>query len=143
MSQHHAKCHCGNVEIGCDGEPNFIVMCHCEDCQRRTSSAFNLGAWFDKINVKISGPTKTYSRVEHDGVETTYYFCRNCGTSMYWDMPDNVEAMAVAVGAFADPDFPQPTVSFYERNRFSWVKVPETIGRFIGSGKGEQVESKE
>lgn len=140
MSLPQAKCHCGKVEIICDGKPNAIVMCHCEDCQRRTSSAFNLGAWFDKAKVKISGPTKTYSRVEHDGIETTYHFCPDCGTSMFWSMPQNTAAMAVAVGAFATPDFPQPTVSFYENNRHSWVKVPETIGRYTGSGRGEKVK---
>jgi len=139
MTQLHAKCHCGSVEISCEGEPKFIVMCHCEDCQRRTSSAFNLGAWFAKASVKISGKTKTYSRVEHDGIETTYHFCPNCGTSMYWGMPQNIEVIAVAVGAFADPDFPRPTVSFYERQRQSWVNVPENIDRYIGSGKGEKL----
>ena len=108
MSQHHAKCHCGQVEIICNGEPNFVVMCHCEDCQRRTSSAFNLGAWFDKSKVDINGLTKTYSRIEHDGIETTYHFCPDCGSSLYWDMRENTEMLAVAVGAFADPEFPLP-----------------------------------
>ena len=136
-----ARCHCGKLEVTCTGEPNVIVMCHCEDCQRRTSSAFNLGAWFDKDKVKICGTTKAYTRVEHDGIDTTYHFCPDCGTSMYWDMPLNKEIMAVAVGAFADPQFPHPTVSFYENQRHTWVAVPEAIGRYIGSGRGEKLKS--
>jgi len=139
MSQRHASCHCGQMEITCEDEPGFIVMCHCEDCQRRTSSAFNLGAWFAKANVTISGTSKTYTRTEHDGVETTYHFCPDCGTSMYWTMPQNDKVMAVAVGAFADPDFPRPTVSFYEQRRHSWVSVPDNIDRFLQGGKGEKL----
>ncbi len=139
MFQHHAQCHCGQVKIVCKGEPDFIVMCHCEDCQRRTGSAFNLGAWFNRSKIEISGLTKVYSRIEHDGIETTYHFCPSCGSSMYWDMPENTQMIAVAVGAFADPEFPQPTVSFYEHKRHVWVTVPEAIGRFTGSGKGEKI----
>ena len=137
---HQARCHCGNLEIVCEGEPEYIVMCHCEDCQRRTSSAFNLGAWFNKTNVEISGASTVYQRVEHDGVESRYHFCPNCGSSMYWDMPQNEVAMAVAVGAFADPEFPEPTVSFYEQQRHSWVKVPESISRYVGGRNGEKVK---
>ena len=31
----------------------------------------------------------------------------------------------VAVGAFADPDFPAPAVSVWEERKHSWVVVPE------------------
>ena len=141
MSQHLATCHCGNTKITCEGQPNFVVMCHCEDCQRRTSSAFNLGAWFTKSNVEINGNFKTYAPTEHDGVETTYHFCPDCGTSMYWDMPQNKELLAVAVGAFADKEFAPPTVSFYEERRHSWVKVPGSIQRYVRGGRGQKVKT--
>jgi hypothetical protein len=38
--------------------------------------------------------------------------------------------VAVAVGAFADPGFPPPTVSVYEARRHPWVVVPEDLEHF-------------
>jgi hypothetical protein len=38
--------------------------------------------------------------------------------------------VAVAVGAFADPGFPPPTVSVYEERRHPWLVVPEDIEHF-------------
>jgi hypothetical protein len=35
-------------------------------------------------------------------------------------MPD---ILAVAIGAFADPGFPAPGVSVYERRQHSWVET--------------------
>lgn len=35
--------------------------------------------------------------------------------------------MAVAVGAFADPDFPPPQDSVYDCRRHSWVKLPDGV----------------
>ena len=64
--------------------------------------------------------------------------CPNCGSSMFWDMPQNEVAMAVAVGAFADPEFPVPTVSFYEQQRHSWVKVPDRISRYACGRNGKK-----
>jgi hypothetical protein len=39
--------------------------------------------------------------------------------------PDRV---AVPVGAFADPNFPQPRVSVCELRRHPWLAVPPEIG---------------
>jgi hypothetical protein len=37
------------------------------------------------------------------------------------------DAIAVPVGAFADPAFPPPRISIYESRRHGWVVVPEDI----------------
>jgi hypothetical protein len=39
------------------------------------------------------------------------------------------ELVAVPIGAFADPAFPQPRVSVYESRRHPWVHVPEDVER--------------
>jgi hypothetical protein len=36
-------------------------------------------------------------------------------------MPDFV---AVPIGAFAEPDFPPPTISVYESRRHPWLALP-------------------
>src|ERR1700730_14285159 len=38
--------------------------------------------------------------------------------------------MALPLGAFADPDFPAPTLSVWEQSRHSWINLPEGMQHF-------------
>jgi hypothetical protein len=37
------------------------------------------------------------------------------------------QQVAIPVGAFADSQFPVPTVSVYEKRRHSWVSLPDNV----------------
>jgi len=43
------------------------------------------------------------------------------------DAQDEVEVIAIPVGAFADPGFPPPVFSVYEARKHAWVRIPENI----------------
>jgi len=139
MSQYHAQCHCKKISVISQGAPNFVSMCHCQDCQRRTGSAFNLGAWFDKSKIKITGKIKTFTIIEHEGIEMTYHFCPDCGSSVYWSTPILTSALGIALGCFEDSQFAIPTSSFHENNRFNWVTVPQNANRFVEDIKSDRV----
>lgn len=126
-----AKCHCGEVEITCLGEPDPVVICHCELCQRRTGSLFNIAAWFEQSDVIISGTTTEFTRTTGDaGLAFTFNFCPVCGTSIWWlpARPDGSlkDKIGVAGGCFADSNFPKPTVSIYEKHMHGWILPPSS-----------------
>ena len=99
-----AKCHCGKLNVETKGEPKHIFMCHCEFCQRRTGTSYNVGAWFSKAEIVIEGETKKYTRKGDSGAETTFYFCPYCGSNIFWECFDKLPGLvSVAVGCFADP----------------------------------------
>jgi hypothetical protein len=130
-----AKCHCGEVEITCHSEPNPVVMCSCELCQRRTGSLFNIAAWFEKNSVEISGNTVEYTRTTGDtGLPFTFNFCPKCGTSVWWlsAQPSGPlkDKIGIAGGCFAASDLPPPTLSIYEKHMHSWVSPPDTAKRY-------------
>lgn len=50
-----ASCHCGQLQVVCEGDPTQVIMCHCELCQRRTGTSYNLGAWFNRSDVTVEG----------------------------------------------------------------------------------------
>jgi hypothetical protein len=56
-----------------------------------------------------------------------FRFCPDCGSTVYWDHGGGEGSVAVAVGAFADPGFPPPTVSVYATRRHPWVSLPPSI----------------
>jgi hypothetical protein len=123
-----ASCSCGQLRVTCEGEPVRLSMCHCLECQRRTGSPFGVQARFPRAQVAIEGSATEFTRVSDEGDRHTFRFCPKCGSTVYWTPADQADLVAVAVGAFADRDFPAPRVSVYERRRHPWVVVPETPG---------------
>jgi len=68
MNQRLASCTCGRLQLGCQGTPNRISMCHCANCQRRTGSVFGIAAFFDRGAVSlVQGASKTYTRDSASG----------------------------------------------------------------------------
>jgi len=125
MRIRHATCGCGQLRLTCEGEPVRISMCHCLECQRRTGSAFGVQARFPRDRVtKIEGRTEQFSRVADSGKRVEFRFCPACGSTVYWEAEAAPELISVAVGAFADPHFPPPEISVWERRRHSWAVMP-------------------
>ena len=118
-----AECACGSLRVTVEGEPQAVVACHCIDCQRRTGSVFGVGAYFSSEQVRATGESRAYSRPTDAGHAFTTHFCPRCGTSVHWVSGKNPGLVGVAVGAFADPSFPPPVRSVWERSKHPWSDV--------------------
>lgn len=119
-----ALCHCGALEVACDGEPTRVSMCHCLDCQRRTGSAFSVAVFYRRERVHASGATRTFTRESASGFPVTFHFCPECGSNVFWAparMPDRI---GVALGCFADPGFAPPEQSVWTKDKHAWVALP-------------------
>lgn len=124
MAIRYASCSCGQLRMGCRGEPFLVSVCHCLACQQRTGSTFGVQARFQRDQVQqAAGRSTIYVRISDSGTAVTYHFCPDCGSTVYWVVNGVPDMVAVAVGAFADPDFPAPAVSVFEASRHDWVGV--------------------
>jgi hypothetical protein len=125
MTSRGAACNCGQLHLTCEGEPVRISICHCLECQRRTGAAFGNQAWFEKRQItSISGKRTEFKRLADSGKWVTYQFCPVCGSTVYWEAELFPGLIAVAVGSFADPAFPAPKHSVWERRRHPWIETP-------------------
>ena len=79
---------------------------------------------------RIEGTNKRYARDAQEGRKIAFHFCPNCGSSVYWDADIRPDHYGIAVGAFADPDFPPPTYSVWEESKHAWVYLPEGVQHF-------------
>jgi hypothetical protein len=105
-------------------------MCNCTLCQRRTGAPVHIGAWWPMEDVSIAGETKAFTRTTGErGLEARFNFCPECGTSVWWGGRTDGGPLSgyygIAGGCFADPDFPAPTHSVFERTRHPWIHAPE------------------
>ena len=118
-----AQCRCGQLRAVVTGEPVRISVCHCLYCKRRSGSAFAAQARWPDTNVSISGESKLWSCVGESGATAIFRFCPECGSTVSYVHDDMPGVTAIAIGAFADPDFPPPEYSVYEERMHKWVTI--------------------
>lgn len=127
MPTRTASCSCGQLSATTNADPVRVSVCHCLACQRRTGSAFSAQARFPANSVTISGLSKQFIRTGDEGGRALFSFCPTCGVTVYFVNEGHEEHIAIPVGAFAEPSFPGPTVSVYERRMHSWLQMPKDI----------------
>jgi hypothetical protein len=129
MATREACCSCGQLRASVDGEPVEVTVCHCLACQRRTGSVIAVQALYRAGQVRTAGRSAEYVRRTESGDERCYFFCPDCGATVFFRVPAVGDLVGVPVGAFADPSFAAPSVAVYESRRHHWVSLPESITR--------------
>ncbi len=123
-----AECACGKVSAIVEGDPVRVLACHCDYCQKRTGSVFQVSCWYphDRV-IELNGETKIFGD-SPNSVGIAYNFCPNCGTTVYWTMeksekyfPGISRFLGFAVGCFVDKTFPKPEVNVQVQYRHHWV----------------------
>ncbi len=124
MPTRHASCSCGQLHLTIEGAPARVSMCHCLECQRRTGAVISNQARFRHEQVAVAGKATSWKRKADSGRTVTFNFCPVCGSTVYWTSESFPDHVAVAIGTFADPSFPAPTIAVWEETRHAWVALP-------------------
>jgi hypothetical protein len=124
MTTRHATCSCGQLNLTIEGEPARISMCHCLECQRRTGAVISNQASFRREQITFAGKSTAWTRTAESGNAITFHFCPTCGSTVYVEGQGFPGYIAVAIGNFADPGFPAPTISVWQESRHSWLELP-------------------
>ena len=124
MTTRRAACSCGQLQLTIEGEPVRISLCHCLECQRRTGAVISNQARFPRGQVAFVGHSTAWRRTAESGNVLTFHFCPTCGSTVYWENEGFPGIVAVAIGNFADPSFPAPTIAVWEESRHPWVALP-------------------
>lgn len=124
-----AECCCGNLNIEVRGEPDLYGVCHCDDCKKRTGSAFGISSYFKKDDVlSISGESSQYSFYHQEqNHKQKRHFCFSCGTTLYWYVSSYPELIGVAGGCFVESPLGEPKYSTNHSGKCNWVELGETI----------------
>ncbi len=129
MDARLAHCSCGQLRALCDGAPDKVSICHCNECRRRTGSAFGIAAFYPRARVRIEGRDKTFRRNADSGFSVLFHFCPECGSSIYWEPARKPGTIGVAYGAFADPKAAMPDQSVSDDMRHDWIAFPDSMAK--------------
>ena len=121
MTIRTASCACGALSCVVTGDPIRNSVCHCLDCKRRTGSAFSWNAHWPEAQVERRGEAQSHTRSSDEGYWARHHFCPTCRVAVWYEIERRPGIVSIPVGAFADPDFPAPTIEVYGERRCPWL----------------------
>ncbi|MGI9323849.1 MAG: GFA family protein [Pseudomonadales bacterium] len=129
------RCQCGNLTYSVSAEPFVAYTCHCRECQRLSSSAFNTCAQVPAESVQImTGMAATRTRATETGNRLTMWFCSNCGSALYCQNSARPRINTVFVGTLDQPEAVQVSAHIWLKHKLPWFNVPSGHRSFDGPG---------
>jgi hypothetical protein len=121
-----AACCCGFSSIEVSGDPTLNGVCHCNNCKRRTGSAFGWQAYFPDTQVVSKQGEFSQYRIRNEQERS---FCVRCGTTLFWTSAFMPGQTGVAAGAFTDATLTAPSLEATSNGRCGWVGFTVTLSR--------------
>lgn len=124
--EREASCACGQLSIKVSGDPKIVATCSCTQCQKRTGSVFGVSSYFQNEQVlEVCGDSTKCSRTAESGLSLESNFCPKCGSTVFWNAEFLKDHTGIAVGCFADTNFPEPRAAVWTGTKHDWVSFPE------------------
>ena len=126
------QCLCGSVTYSIASEPVLVGVCHCQDCQRFTGSAFSYLVAFPHTDLKIEGEVETYGKPGDSGQPIHRQFCPNCGSSLLELAATRPGLVLLNGGTLDSSEDLTPSMQIYCDRQLPWVQLSD-IQRIPGA----------
>jgi hypothetical protein len=77
------RCHCGKISYEAEINPDYVIICHCTDCQTISGAPYRVTVPVKAENFKLHGQPKTYVKTADSGNKRVLGFCADCGSAIY------------------------------------------------------------
>lgn len=117
------SCHCGAIEYSAEIDPARVVICHCNDCQVLSGTAFRVVAFTLEGGFTLRrGTPKTYVKIAASGRAREQGFCDNCGAALYATSPgDGPKVFGLRVGTIHQRAQLRPVQQLWCQSALPWV----------------------
>jgi hypothetical protein len=117
-------CHCGEITFEAQVEAATFGICHCDDCQVLSGSAFRAVVQAPADHFKIRGTPKTYLKTTTpSGNKSLSAFCGNCGSSIYSCAAiDNPPVYRLRLGVITQRAAFSPRRQIWRKRAFPWIE---------------------
>lgn len=124
----NGSCHCGAITFEAVVNPDYVVICHCTDCQVFSSAPYRVTVFVKAENLRLSGVPRTYVKVTDSGNQRKQAFCGNCGTALYTvPVEDDPAVFNLRWGAIHQRRELIPNAQGFCRSRPAWAVNLEGI----------------
>jgi hypothetical protein len=96
------QCHCGEIRYEAQVDASNVGICHCNDCQILTGSAYRVSVPVSAANLKfLKGAPKIYVKTAESGNKRAQGFCADCGSPIYATDAHKPEIYFLRVGTLS------------------------------------------
>ena len=119
----NGSCLCGACAWSAEVDPKRIFVCHCDDCQIQSGSAFRTTASIDPASFTLTrGELRTFTKTAESGAGRALAFCATCGTHAYGGPGDGgAGMMSLRLGPLDRRDELKPVLQVWCRSKQTWV----------------------
>lgn len=119
------SCQCGEIQYTVGDGPLMTYACHCRDCQKRTGSAFSMGAIYPISAIALKGALSAWERTSDDGNVNTRYSCSSCGNIIYGVSSASPDLIKLQPGTLDDFGDVSVDAHIWTKRAQSWVLFAE------------------
>lgn len=101
-------CQCGAVRYSARVEGNDAYYCHCRMCQKALGNLFGVFLAVGRGDLEWEGEPAYF----HSSAIARRGFCRECGTPLTFEYPDDERKIDVTVGSLDEPGRVRPAGHF-------------------------------
>ena len=116
------SCRCERVQIRVTKAPLVTGACHCNGCQRMSSSAFSLTAIFPADAFEVTKGEPVIGGLH--GPDAHHFFCAHCMTWMFTRPVAAPHIVNVRPSMFDDHAWFSPFLETFTSERLSWAITP-------------------
>ncbi|TKT79985.1 GFA family protein [Aquamicrobium sp. LC103] len=124
----NGSCHCGAIAFEAEIDPNRVRICHCNDCQKLSGTAFRVTAPCPEEAFRLlQGSPAIYTKKAQSGRRRLQVFCPNCGSPLYAtsDEPPGSRTFGLRVGVLDQRGELKPNRQYWFQSALAWLpKLP-------------------
>ena len=104
-----------------DINPDYVVICHCTDCQTISGAPYRVTVPVKAENFKLRGQPKAYVKTADSGNKRVLAFCADCGTPIYSTTVDDCRIFSLRLGAVKQRAQLNPKSQGWCRSALPWA----------------------
>lgn len=131
------NCHCGAIAYEAELDPARVRLCHCNDCQSLSGTAFRITAPVREADFRLlRGEPKIYIKTAQSGRKRIQAFCGDCGSPIYATKPEGEgdRTFGIRAGTIRQRRELTPGRQYWRASALSWVRAMECLETFDGDG---------
>jgi len=119
----NGECHCGEVAFSATVDPEKVVVCHCDDCQITSGSAFRTIVMSEPDAFEFTrGTAKSYIKTAESGNKRELTFCGNCASPFYSVVVgDGPAVYGIRVGVLEQRKALEPVKQIWCQSSVGWL----------------------
>lgn len=123
--QVEGQCHCGAIAFEAQVQPGTVTVCHCQDCQTHSGSAFraNIPAPAEHFRL-LRGTPRQYIKTAASGARRVLAFCADCGSPLYACAVESPTSYSLRIGTLAQKhELGAPMREIWTQRRLPWARL--------------------